>query len=232
MATPTDNHGQILTHAVLVGLTPLIPIPILDDLVKAYFLRRLARRLAAAHGTVLADADVAALSDEPESGCLLGCVGTLLVYPIKKIFRKIFFILEIKRAVDLTSNAYHRGLLIDHALARGAFGASPRPAAEVRSAIDEVLRHTATKPVEHAVRLTYGHSTNALRRAASRLAEAVRGVPRSGDEARVREAVEAVQEEEDRELGGLTDELRGRLESLPRDYFERLFADLRARLHL
>ena len=39
------NQKLIITHAVLTGLTPLIPVPIVDDLVKSYFQRRLVREV-------------------------------------------------------------------------------------------------------------------------------------------------------------------------------------------
>lgn len=39
------NQRLIITHAVLTGSIPLIPIPIVDDLVKSYFQRRLVREL-------------------------------------------------------------------------------------------------------------------------------------------------------------------------------------------
>jgi hypothetical protein len=231
MTTDNSTHAQILTHAVLVGLTPLIPIPVLDDVVKEYFLRRMARSLAAGRGVPLSDADVAALVEERSTGCLSGCVGSVVVYPFKKLFRKVFFFLEIKRAVDLTSSAYHRGLLVDYALAGGIVGgAAARPAAEVAAAIDDVLRAAGTKPVEHAVRLTYEQSVGALRGAASILQRAVQRVPKTGGMAHVARAVEPIEAEEERELGGVTEALRARIESLPREYFDRLYADLHARL--
>jgi hypothetical protein len=40
----------LVTHAVLTGLTPLIPVSLVDDLVKSYFRKRLVRTLAASVG--------------------------------------------------------------------------------------------------------------------------------------------------------------------------------------
>jgi hypothetical protein len=231
MTNENRPQAHILTHAVLVGLTPLIPIPVLDDLAKAYFLRRMTRSLAARRGAVLPDSEVAALVDEPDSGCLAGCIGTVVIYPVKKIFRKIFFFLEVKRAVDLTSAAFHRGLLVDHALAIGAIGGpTGLPVEAVRSAIDGVLRTAGTQPVENAIRLTFRQSMGALRSAAETLQSAIQRVPKSSDLAEVARAVEPIEAEEERALGGVTDVLRARIESLPGEYFDRLYADLRARL--
>ena len=63
--SPATQSGQrgLVTHAVLVGLTPLIPVPVVDDLTKNYFRRRLVRRLAASSGRGLTEAELGALLD-------------------------------------------------------------------------------------------------------------------------------------------------------------------------
>src|SRR5687767_7690519 len=110
------SQRQIILHSVLAGLTPLIPIPLLDDLVKSYFKRRMVRKLAATHTQFLNHTDLATLADDPDTGCLLGCLTTAIVYPLKAVFRKIFFFLEWKRAVDVVSHTYYQGYLLEFAL--------------------------------------------------------------------------------------------------------------------
>src|SRR5215216_4644709 len=78
----------LLTHAVLTGLTPLIPVPLVDDLVKSYFRKRLVRSLAAGAGRALSEDELDALASEGEGGCISGCATTVLVYPLKAVFRK------------------------------------------------------------------------------------------------------------------------------------------------
>src|ERR1051325_3817119 len=87
-----EGVGQrgLVTHAVLVGLTPLIPVPLLDDLVKNYFRRRMVRGLAAASGRSLSEEELKALASEKERGCLTGCLIAVLVYPLKAVFRRGF----------------------------------------------------------------------------------------------------------------------------------------------
>src|ERR671912_751047 len=101
------SQRGLVTHAIFVGLTPLIPVPVVDDLAQAYFRRRLVRTLAASHGRTLSAEELDALTSEPGGGCLRGCAVQVVLYPLKKIFRKIFFFLEWKRAADLTSQTYH-----------------------------------------------------------------------------------------------------------------------------
>ncbi|PYT01215.1 MAG: hypothetical protein DMF65_08050 [Acidobacteria bacterium] len=118
------NQRSLVTHAVLAGLTPLIPVPVVDDLAKNYFRKRLVRRLAAANGRGLSIEELAALTREREGGCVRGCLVAAVVYPLKAVFRKIFYFLEWKRAVDLASRTYHFGYLVNYAMQRRDDGTS------------------------------------------------------------------------------------------------------------
>lgn len=113
------NHGPILGHALLISLTPLIPIPFLDDWVKGVFQRRMVRQTAAARGVNLSNDEVDVLIQEDFWD---SCVGSCLqapLYLLREVVSKIFFILEIRRALDLFSKTYYTGFLFDAALLQG-----------------------------------------------------------------------------------------------------------------
>ena len=57
------NQTLIITHAVLVGLTPLIPVPLLDDLVKSFIYRRLVELLAFRYKLTLSASEVSILAE-------------------------------------------------------------------------------------------------------------------------------------------------------------------------
>lgn len=235
-AAPPEGASRklLVTHAVLVGLTPLIPIPVVDDLVKSHLLRRMVRALASGRGHRLSPEEVEALTAERGGGCLGGCLGQVVLYPLKKIFRKIFFFLEWKRAADLTSRTYHYGYLIDHALRPRADGArliERKPAAEVGAAIDAVCREAPIKPLESAVGATFRGSKNVLAGAAKILERALRrrGTPRPDPRA-VAEAVESVESEEERQIEGVTRGLQGAIANIPEEHFRLLRYALDARL--
>jgi len=230
MAT-SDNQTRILRYAVLTGLSPLVPVPILDDIVKSYFQRRLVRRLAETNGVTLDDASVRALADEVGGSCLLGCLGMALLYPIKRLIRKILIFLEWKRAVDLTSLTFHRGYLLDVALANGRLApAGPKSAAEVRAAIDATVAEARVKPVEEAIRETFRQSKNALEGAVGILRGAVQGLSRTSRPDDVAAAVESVRGEEEARVSGVVDSLNQRLRAVPADYYKELEAKLLERL--
>jgi hypothetical protein len=218
----------LVTHAVLVGLTPLIPVPLLDDVVKNYFRRRMVRGLASASGRSLSEKELDALASERERGCVGGCLFALLVYPLKSIFRKLFYFLEWKRAVDLASRTYHFGYLVDYALrprANGATALDLYGAKAVNEAAQAACREAPVKPVEAAIGGTFRKSRNVLRGAAALLAGSLRRVTGRAKPERVAEAIEEVEPQEERELEPVVTRLQRSIAAVPEEHFR----DLRER---
>ena len=223
----------LVTHAVLVGLTPLIPVPLVDDLVKSYFRKRLVRSLAASAGRTLGEEELDALTAEGDGGCLRGCAVAVVVYPLKAVFRKIFYFLEVKRAADTASRTYHFGYLVGHALRPRADGPSPldlRGAQAVGEAIKAVCREAPIKPIESAVGGTFRKSKDVLNGAAALLTRSLRRAP--ARPAEVAAAVERIEPEEVRELEPVVTRLQRSLASVPEEHFRALRQRLDARLGL
>ena len=228
-----NNQRTIITHAVLAGLTPLIPVPLVDDLAKNYIQRRMVRHLAASYRRDLSAEDLDALTREPGGGCLRGCLVGAIVYPLKKIFRKVFFFLEWKRAADLTSRVYHEGYLYELALREGWLGggAAASSAAETRAAVEAVLRETSVKPVEGAITATFRQSKNVLLSAAGLLGRSLDRVTGSGrKQEEVARAVEEVEAEEERRIEGVISRLQKAIAAVPDEHFQQMRARLAARL--
>ncbi|MFL5345835.1 MAG: hypothetical protein ACJ8AT_13675 [Hyalangium sp.] len=127
--SPPPELGRIAFHAVASGLTPLIPIPFLDDYALRQVRERMVRAVLAEHGLstvppkavgILAGSHVTATL----GGQLLGLLKTLALFPFKKIFRRTFIVLWVKDCVDMASYSLHHGYLLQHALARGDLSAS------------------------------------------------------------------------------------------------------------
>jgi hypothetical protein len=225
----------LVAHAVLVGLTPLIPVPLVDDLAKNYFRRRLVRRLAASSGRALSDAEAGALLKEEGRGCLRGCLAAVLVYPLKSAFRKLFYFLEWKRAVDLASRTYHFGYLTAYALRPRAGGATLIDlcgAEKVGQAIRAVCREAPIKPVEAAIAGTFRGSRRVLRAAANLLASPLRRLQGRARAEEVAEAIEQVEPQEEREIGPVVTRLQRSIASVPEEHFRSLREKLDARLGL
>lgn len=214
LADPT----LLLTHAVLVGLTPLIPIPLLDDAVKGAIERRLVRQLAALHGLALRDEDVSALANDPGGG-LLGVAKSVATFPFKLVFRKLFVVLEVKRASDEASRCYHRGLLLDLAFtSRVVAPAGPRSPTEVRAAVERACEEVSVSPLGRAVTGVFESSRGAVEGLGRDLLARV-GVGRA---APTREAVDSAVEAEAAEepkVQGLVEQLRTAVDAVPESHF-------------
>ena len=223
------NQRQVILHAVLAGLTPFIPIPFVDDVVKTYFKRRLVRQLAASHGQSFHDTDLATLADDADTGCLTGCLTTMLIYPLKAVFRKIFFFLEWKRAIDIVSHTYYRGYLIDVAFAEGwvaPYGL--RDAKQIRAAMDSVLAQLNTSLIDRSVRGIFRQSRSALRSAARLLQNGLRNLRGKPSEQDVAQVIEALEEQEEREVAGVINQLQNAINKIPAEHFEHLRTQLEA----
>ena len=215
------NQKLIITHAVLTGLTPLIPVPIVDDLVKSYFQRRLVRRLSRVYAINPTEQEVKTLADDPSSGCLAGCLGGAVLLPLKLIFRKVFFFLEWKRAVDTVSRTFHQGYLLDCAMHAGWYP-HQRNAVDVRKAIDAVCREVGTGPIERAVGLTFAQSKETLKSAANLLKRSLKSISGKPNAELVASAAEAVESEEERKIEGVINKLQNSIQSVPESYFDGL----------
>ncbi len=243
-ALPENRHRTLLLYALLTGLTPLIPVPLADDLAKGPLRRRLVRLLAQAHGQELSGDSVEALAREPSSsgGCLLGgCLLQALLYPIKKIFRKVFFFLEWKRAIDLTSSTYHWGYLLNYALQEGLLESSGNgptsPSVRVddlRVAMEKACQEVPLQPVERVVRATLGQSRAVLLSAANRIGAGLRGVAAAG---RVKEGQtvltmsEVLEPAQNEQVRGVAAVLQQRIASVvPPEHFQRLCRRFRTHL--
>jgi len=232
MPSPTPaGRNAVGTSSVLAGLTPLIPVPFLDDIVRAYFRRRMVRALAAAHGQPLGEVDVRALADAPGRGCVAGCLVAPLWYLLKSVFRKIVLFLEWKRAVDVASETYHFGRLLEHVLQTGALApAGDHEPARVRQAIDTVLAHRGTSPIDNAVREAFGRSKMTVVAIARGAGAAVRGLGRRRATEQVATAMESVERERAREVAGVAAAIEHAVDEVPQGYLEELYRRLDAEL--
>lgn len=158
-SSASKDQLTIITHAVLVGLTPLIPIPILDDLVKGYFYRSLVKSAATLHGLSLSPGEIAALAEERNAGCLNGCAFWLFETLVKRLVRKVFFVLEWRRSIDLATHTYYYGYLLNHAFRQSWYvPGDPDRAAGLRDAIEQARRGANTHLLRRIITTSFNES--------------------------------------------------------------------------
>lgn len=154
---------HIVLHALLAGLTPLVPVPFVDDVLQARVMRRLVATLAALHDLPLAPADVRTLADPPGTSWIKDAARSVVMMPVRFVLRRIFVLLTGKRVIDLASESWHRGYLVDLAFAEalcapvGAYSAK-----QVREAVDAVCTEVPVAPIAHGLKVGFEQAKGAL----------------------------------------------------------------------
>lgn len=145
-------RDEITTKALMVAAAGLLPVPFLDTWLQSQLQRDMVHLIGRRAGQRLAHAQVVHLTEQNDS-LLLGCLQGALIWPIRRIFRKVVYILTVKDAVDAAATTYVRGELIRRAFAHGLL---PHHTGAVKTAIKDVLTTHTRSPL-------WGHRTNGPR---------------------------------------------------------------------
>ncbi len=215
----------VLRSAILAGVTPLIPVPFLDDYARDQVDRAMCLKLFSQRGMDLTPEEIEAFFREPRGCCLSGCLSGALLYPVKKLLRKVLFVLEIKRATDIASLTLARGFLLKAALDNHWWQSTGDPAelARLSQAIREASAGVETSPLAQAVSATFSGSKTALRHIASAFTYLLEGEkPKAVTRVLEEEEVEHLEEE--------AATLRSALDRLPEGYTSELKSALKRAL--
>ncbi len=178
---PPGFDWRIYADATCAGLSALVPIPLLDLAFEAVFRRRMVTAVARVRGATLDPRAPAFLGRG--AGCLPTASSCLAVpfwvlrYVLRKLWRKVVYVLAMVDAVEQTSDYWHRAYLLDHVVRKGdlAPGADvERTAACVGAALAEVDT-SAVRGAARQVVGSVGHAWRQLRRARQGSAERVMG---------------------------------------------------------
>ena len=189
----SDSHApeqvrRVALFAVASGLTPLIPVPFLDE----YALRRvrvqMVRTLLRERSLTAPERTITALAGlYPRQGSRLQQLASKtalfsLRLTWKKAYRRLATALWVKDCVDMASLSLHHGYLVQHALERGDLPqdslATPDRARQVQRAIDAACKELDSRPINQALRRLFAGSRLLLSEL-SRALENWNGAPRT-----------------------------------------------------
>ena len=136
----------VVHWGLLAGLTPLVPVPLVDRWIGSRLRRQMYRQIARDAGVSI-DRDTLVLLTRLRGGLLGRVAGGVIFWVVRKIFRTIFYFLTIKDVLDETVEALLRATMFRVALERGWL---PDRSAEVRAAMDEILKRSP--PIERFAR--------------------------------------------------------------------------------
>jgi hypothetical protein len=144
-ARPFRAGSRVAHFAMLAGLTALVPLPFVDVWLERRAHRAMFRALAADAGQPPLDEAAIAVLTEDRSSFVLGCLGTAVVWPVKKLFRTFFYFLTVKDVIDGIAEATLRAAMV-----RAAFAHLPHDARNVRDVMDATLDRHQFSPVSRA----------------------------------------------------------------------------------
>lgn len=116
----------VLFHSLLIGAALFVPIPLLDDRLARFFWRRMVADLAQDHKKNLTKEQIEVLSYQSGFALADGCLFFLRRL-FKEFLQEILFLLEWRKAINLASDAYYSGYLLNELFAYEGFDASKTP---------------------------------------------------------------------------------------------------------
>ena len=171
------NQTTIITNAVLIGLTPLIPVPLLDDFVKSFFYKRLVRSLASSYKLTLSTDEINILSEDRGQGVVRGCLIGTIEYIVKRLVSKLTVVLEWRRAIDIVTRAYYVGYLMDYAFQQGLYTPGDlRQADRFRSAIETARANANTQLVKRIVQSSFNQSRGVILRVVQQISRSLHDI--------------------------------------------------------
>ena len=152
---PPPWFRMVVWDSLLGGACPLLPLPVVDDLALAGVRRRMVTRLVSRWGVELAPHQLAHLAGGRRPWTASRVAAKMVLYPIKKLFKKVLYFLAVKEGVDTFSELFHQGYLLHAALTRGELGGGGRASDErvtaVAAAVHGTLAAMDTRPLRRVV---------------------------------------------------------------------------------
>lgn len=187
---------RVALYAVASGLTPLIPVPFLDEYALRRVREQMVRDILRERSLSAPDRTVTVLAGlHPREGSRLQqLAGKAALFSLRftwrKGFKRLATALWVKDCVDMASLSLHHGYLLQHALDRGDLDARTLAtediARRVHSAIDAACKELDARPVNQALRRLFAGSRLLLDELSTAL-ENWTGAPRTPREGEAQE---------------------------------------------
>jgi hypothetical protein len=150
---------SVLYHSILIGAALFVPIPLLDEKMAIFLWKHMVSDLAKIHNRTLTKDQVITLSYQSRFALSEGCL-LLLGQLIKSIFRTVFFFLEWRKAINLATDAYYSGYLLNELFAYEGF--DPAKSARYAIAMQKAKQGVNTKLVQGVFRSHFRSSKGVL----------------------------------------------------------------------
>jgi hypothetical protein len=138
----------VIYHSLLIGAALFVPIPILDDRLATFLWKHMAK----IHHKSLTKEQIAALSYQSRFALSDGCLF-LVKRIFQELFQEILFFLEWRKAVNLATDAFCSGYLLNELFAYETF--DPAKSRKYAVALQKAKQGVNTKLVQRVFRANF-----------------------------------------------------------------------------
>jgi len=149
----------VIYHSLLIGAALFVPIPFLDDRLATFLWKHMVSDLAKSHKRNLTKEQILALSYQPRFALSDGCM-VVLVRVFRQLLQEILFFLEWRKAINLASDAYYSGYLLNELFAYDGF--DPAKVGQYAIALQKAKQGVNMKLVQGVFRSQFKSSKSGL----------------------------------------------------------------------
>jgi hypothetical protein len=110
----------VIYHSLLIGAALFVPIPFLDNRLATFLWKHMVSDLAKSHGRSLTNGQLRALSYQSRFALSDGCLYVIIRF-FTELVQEILFLLEWRKAINLATDAYYSGYLLNELFAWEGF---------------------------------------------------------------------------------------------------------------
>ena len=142
----------VMYHSLLIGVALFVPIPFLDDRLATFLWKHMVSDLARNHNRNLTKEQILALSYQSRFALSDGCMFLLRRF-FRELLQEILFFLEWRRAINLATDAYYSGYLLNELFAYEGF--DPSKTGQYAVALQKAKQGINTKLVKGVFQGTF-----------------------------------------------------------------------------
>lgn len=230
----------VMYHSLLIGAALFVPIPFLDDRLATFLWKHMVSDLAKSHNKTLTKDQVSLLSYPSRFAISDGCLIVARRF-FRELLQEILFFLEWRKAIQVATDAYYSGYLLNELFAHVGF--DPAKSEGYAMAMQKVKQGVNMKLVQGVFRANFRSGKGVLTSVAKWLSSITVGYAKDSWARRKKKNTEGATEEQMENffemhksrfqtlLKDLIASMQAGIGNLPKEHFdelrERLFAEVR-----
>jgi hypothetical protein len=106
----------VIYHSILIGVALFVPIPFLDDRLATFLWKHMVSDLAKSHSRILTKEQIQILSYQSRFALSDSCLYIIIRF-FTELVQEILFLLEWRKAINLATDAFYSGYLLNELFA-------------------------------------------------------------------------------------------------------------------